>query len=152
MTRGLLRQITELETLSRPELRDRWRELIGTEPPTYSRAVLIKRLAYRIQELAYGGVSDATRARLRGHLKDIGEDGIPTARTPLSRRQRRNGMPVIGTVLVREWQGERHEVTVAAGGVEYRGRRFRSLSAVAREITGTRWNGPLFFGLRRKES
>ncbi len=149
---GVLRQITDLQTLSFEELKERWRDLYGTEPPRHNRAHLIKRLAYRIQELAYGGVSDATGSRLRGHLEEIGENGVPTARTPLSRRQRKNGMPVAGTVLIREWGGERHEVTVASGGVEYQGRRYRSLSAVAREITGTRWNGPLFFGLRRKES
>ena len=129
---GVLRQITDLQTLSFEELKERWREFYGTEPPRHNRTHLIKRLAYRLQELVYGGVSDATRSRLRGHLEEIGEDGLPTARAPLVRRQRKNGMPVAGTVLVREWQGERHEVTVVAEGVEYRGCRFRSLSAPAR--------------------
>ena len=149
---GVLRQITDLQTLSFEELKERWREFYGTEPPRHNRVHLIKRLAYRIQELACGGVSEVVRAKLRDHLNDgrLDTDGATIAR--LQRRKRKNGMPVIGTVLVREWQGERHEVTVVSGGVEYRGRRFRSLSAVAREITGTRWNGPLFFGLRRKES
>ena len=150
MKRSLLRQITELQHLDIAELKNRWRALYGTEPPAYNRSHLVKRLAYRVQELAHGGVCEATRAHLRGHLKDIGEDGVPTAKAPLSRRQRKNGMPVVGTVLVREWQSQRYEVTVLQGGFEYAGQRYRSLSAIAREITGTRWNGPLFFGLRRR--
>lgn len=151
-TDGVLRQIAALKEMPIDTLRDRWRELLGTEPLRgYRRDALIRRLAYRVQELAYGGVSDATRARIREHIEEIGESGIPSRGSPTSRRSRSDGMPVAGTVLVREWQGERHDVTVLASGVEYRGRPYRSLSAVAREITGTRWNGPLFFGLRKQK-
>jgi hypothetical protein len=146
----VLKQITELERLPHAELKERWRELYGTEPPSSGRAYLLRRLQYRVQELAYGGVSEATRAHLRRHLESIGEDGEPGAATRLARRQRKNGMPIVGTVFVREWHDVRHVVTVVPGGVEYQGRRYRSLSAIAREITGTRWNGPLFFGLRRQ--
>jgi len=149
---GVLRQIADLRELPIDTLRDRWRELLDTEPPRgYRRDALIRRIAYRIQEIAYGGVSDATRARLREHLEEIGEDGVPSKDARTARRGRSDGMPIAGTALVREWKGERHEVTVLAGGVEYRGRPYRSLSAVAREITGTRWNGPLFFGLRQRK-
>ena len=69
----------------------------------------------------------------------------------MTRRQRKNGVPVAGTRIVRDWHGKRHEVTVTEGGFEYEGRRYRSLSAIARAITGTRWNGPAFFGLRKPE-
>jgi len=148
---GVLRQLADLKELDIDALRDRWRDLYGSEPPAYRRDVLIRRLAYRIQELAYGGITEATRARLRAHLEEIGEDSVPNAKSPTARRGRSDGMPVVGTVLVRQWGGERHEVTIVAGGVEYRGRPYRSLSAVAREITATRWNGPLFFGLRKQK-
>lgn len=71
--------------------------------------------------------------------------------TRLKRRQRKNGMPVAGTWLIREWQGRRYEVTVVDGGFEYEGRRYRSLTAITKAITGTHWNGPAFFGLRKPE-
>ena len=151
MKRGLLRQITELQTLSHADLKEHWRELIGSEPPSYSRAVLIKRLAYRLQELVYGGISDVVRAELRERLgaERLDTDGQQVTR--LERRKRKDGMPVPGTRLVREWRGQRYEVTVVPGGFEYGGRRYRSLSAIANLITGTRWNGPAFFGLRRPQ-
>ena len=147
MSREILRQITELQGLSMADLRARWRELFGSEPPGAGRAYLVRRLAYRIQELAYGGVSDITRARLQDHL------GADTGRArPLERRKRQGDEPVVGTRFVREWRGERYEVTVAPGGYELRGRRYRSLSAAAKAITGAHWNGRAFFGLgpRRK--
>lgn len=147
MSREILRQITELQSLSMADLRARWRELFGSGPPGAGRGYLLRRLAYRIQELAYGGVSDITRARLRDHL------GGDTGRTrPLERRKRQGDEPVVGTRFVREWRGERYEVTVVAGGYELRGRLYRSLSAAAKAITGAHWNGRAFFGLgpRRK--
>ena len=150
MTRGVLRQIAELERLSRPELLERWRELYGTEPPGYRRDVLVKRLAYRIQELAHGGVSVATRARLRDHLADQGLDVEKPQTARQGRRGQKDDLPVIGTRLVRMWHGERHEVTVVVGGFEFEGKRYRSLSAVAKVITGSHWNGRLFFGLTKR--
>ena len=145
-----LRQIAEIQELSLEELRDRWRALYSSEPPRYRRAVLIRRLSYRVQELAYGEVSQTTRARFRQRLEEV--DGEPKANGAATRAQRRleAARPLVGTRLVRTWQGRRYEVTVLAAGFEYEGRRYRSLSAIAREITGTRWNGPLFFGLRTR--
>ncbi len=145
-----LRQIAEIQALSLDALRDRWRALYGSEPPRYRRAVLIRRLSYRVQELAYGELSEATRARLRQRLDEV--DGEPKANgaAPLSERRRQAARAVVGTRFVRSWQGQRYEVTALAAGFEYEGRRYRSLSAIAREITGTRWNGPLFFGLRKR--
>jgi hypothetical protein len=109
----------------------------------------VKRLAYRIQELAYGGLSEATRDQLRQHLQREGLDRETERAARKTRRQRKNGVPVIGTRIARDWHGQRHVVTVVRGGFEYEGRRYRSLSAIARAITGTRWNGPAFFGLRK---
>ena len=142
---GVLRQITQIQKLSLAELRDRWKEYFGTEPPAYGRSTLIRRLAYRVQELVDGGISEVTRAKLRDHL------GAEANRVGcLKRRKANRDGPVVGTCLVRTWHDHRHEVTVVHGGFEYGGRKYRSLSAIANQITGTRWNGPAFFGLRRK--
>ena len=151
--RNILRQLAQLERLDIVALKERWRALFGTEPPGYNRVFLTKRLAYRIQELAYGGLSESSRETMSRMLDEQGYDEIGRARAA-----GRKGTPAAadritqGTALIREWDGERHEVTVLADGFEYRGRRFRSLSAIARSITGTRWNGPRFFGLRGGET
>ena len=152
MSKNVVRHVTALQRLSYPELQARWRELHGTEPPSYNRSVLVRRLAYRVQELAHGGLSDATRAELRARLPEGDVDPQKVGSARRAQRRRKNGALVVGTQLVREWGGERHTVTVVEGGFEYRGRRFRSLSAVAREVTQTRWNGPRFFGLRSPEA
>jgi hypothetical protein len=151
MRNGVLAQIAELQELSHAELQERWRALHGAEPPTYNRALLIKRLAYRVQELAYGGLSEFARAELRRHMQAERLDAEEAEVARLKRRQRKNGMPVAGTRLIREWQGRRYEVTVVDGGFEYEGRRYRSLTAITKAITGTHWNGPAFFGLRTPE-
>lgn len=102
------------------------------------------RAAYRIQELAYGGLKPETRKRLEalGDLYD--SDNVAT------RRIRHDARPVAGTRLIREYRGVEHTVTVLADGYEWQGRPYRSLSAIARAITGTRWNGLIFFGVRRQ--
>lgn len=140
-----LRQVAELAALDFRDLKARWRTLFGAEPPKASAAYLRRRLAYRLQELAFGGLSEDTRQRLAEMADDLEK--------PKSRKSRKD-IPVPGTRLVRQWNGARHEVTVTAEGFEYQGRPYRSLSAIARTITGTRWNGPAFFGLRtaRKHS
>lgn len=151
MSRSVLRQVAELKDLSRAELLAHWRELFGTEPPRYSRQMLIGRLAYRIQELAFGGLSEAARNQLEEHLGPDDLDAEEHEVRRMERRKRKQGMPVVGTRLIREWQGQRYEVTVVPGGFEYEGRRYRSLTAVTKAITGTHWNGPAFFGLRKPE-
>jgi hypothetical protein len=125
-----------------PDLKKQWRDLFETEPPPYNRTFLETRLAYRIQELAYGGLKPQTRARLAALAEQLDKG---------KGKQRKRGdsdRPVAGTQLIREWHGVEHVVTVVVDGFEYEGRRYRSLSSVARAITGTQWNGPLFFGLR----
>ena len=146
---GVLRQLAELEQLSVVELTDRWRALIGTEPRRNNRRFLIKRLAYRIQELAYGGLTAQDRERMERLLDAEGYDDQGFAVTKKKQRPaNKDGKFLPGTLLVREWSGERHEVRVLERGFEYRGLPYRSLSAVARLITGTQWSGPAFFGLR----
>jgi hypothetical protein len=138
----ILRQIAALDAATTAELKQRWRALFGSEPPAFSRTYLQSRLAYRIQELAYGGLQPETVARLEA----IGErlDGGNV----VLRRLRADDRPLPGTRLVREHRGVQHVVAVLADGFEFEGRPYRSLSAVARHITGTRWNGWTFFGLK----
>ena len=149
-----LRQITQLNKLSFSELQARWRSLLGNEPPAYHRRFLVKRLAYRIQELAYGGLSETTRAQMADILQDAGLDEQASIPGRGRTQKRPNDLPLAGTRLVREWNGRRYEVTVASGGFVFEGRRYRSLTAITKAITGTHWNGRAFFGLRnggRKE-
>lgn len=108
MRNGVLAQIAELQELSPAELQERWRALYGAEPPTYNRALLVKRLAYRIQGLAYGGLSEFARAELRRPIQAEGLDTEAAVVARLERRSRKNGMQVAGTRLIREWQGRRY--------------------------------------------
>jgi hypothetical protein len=147
---SVLKQIADLERMSAADLQRRWRELIGTEPPRYNREFLVRRLAHRLQELTHGGLSQAARAKMDALLDEAGYDEIGALRASRRPTQGRRELPVAGTRLVREWNDERHEVTVVPGGFEYGGRRYRSLTAVATAITGTHWNGPAFFGLRSR--
>ncbi|WP_457650368.1 DUF2924 domain-containing protein [Profundibacter sp.] len=134
-------RLAALKTTPTPELKAQWRELFETEPPAFNRRYLESRLAYRIQELAYGGLKPETVKRLETLGEQLDGGNITL------RRIRADLKPITGTKLIREWQGVEHTVTVLADGYEWQGRPYRSLSAVARAITGTRWNGWIFFGL-----
>ena len=144
MTDTVLAQLATLKTASIGALKDKWRELFDREPPPYNRRFLEHRLAYRIQELGYGGLKPETMKRLRqlGEQLDGGD--------PARRRQAANERPIAGTRLIRDYQGVEHCVTVRDEDFEYQGRPYKSLSAIARAITGTRWNGLLFFGLKNR--
>ena len=137
-------RLAALKTTPTPDLKAQWRELFETEPPTFNRRYLESRLAYRIQELAYGGLKPETVKRLEmlGEQLDGGNITL--------RRIRADLKPIAGTKLIREWQGIEQTVTVLADGYEWQGRPYRSLSAAARAITGTRWNGWIFFGLKSR--
>jgi hypothetical protein len=136
-------ELARLATLSVKELKDRWRSLYDTEPRRYiSRELLTRAVAYRLQERAFGGLKPAT-LRL---LERIGEDR--SANHPIHSAARK---ATDGTVLIREWHGISHRVEVLTDGVIYQGRRYQSLSEVARLITGSRWSGPRFFGLKEKQ-
>jgi hypothetical protein len=142
----VLGRLAALKTAATPALKQQWRELFGTEPPPYNRRFLESRLAYRIQELAYGGLKPETLARLEALGKQL-DGGKVTVR-----RMRGDDRPIAGTQLIREYQGVEHVVTVTRDGYEYQGQPYQSLSAIARAITGTRWNGRVFFGLRPSRS
>jgi hypothetical protein len=142
MTESIPARLAALKTTALPELKAQWRELFEAEPPGYNRRFLESRLAYRIQELAYGGLKAETVKRLEALGEQFADRNITR------RRIRHDAMPIAGTRLVREWQGIEHTVTVLTEGYEWQGRPYRSLSAIARAITGTRWNGLVFFGLK----
>jgi hypothetical protein len=151
MTKALLRgesdqvtlEIAALAGLTVKQLKGRWRSLYGAEPLRYiSRELLTGAVAYRLQERAFGGLKPVTR-RL---LERVG--GVHASKLPIPTRCGRQA--TAGTVLVREWHGISHRVSVLDNGVSYRGQRFQSLSEVARLITGSRWSGPRFFGLNRR--
>ncbi len=136
-------RLAALKTTPTPELKAQWRELFDSEPPPFNRRYLESRLAYRIQELAYGGLKPETIRR----LERLGEDLDSGDRAKRSIRADRD-RPITGTRLLRDWQGVEQVVTVTADGFEWQGRPYKSLSAIARAITGTRWNGWVFFGLK----
>jgi hypothetical protein len=144
MTDSVLGQLAALKSAPVADLKQKWRDLFGREPPPYNRRFLESRLAYRIQELAYGGLSEETLERLDA-LADELEGKKARRRSPLDNR------PIAGTQLIREWNGVEHRVTVRHSDFEYQGRLFRSLSAVAKHITGTQWNGLVFFGLKNTQ-
>ncbi len=143
-TPSVLARLAALKTMPTPELKNQWRDLFETEPPPYNRRFLESRLAYRIQELAFGGLKPATIERLKalGEQLDGGKVDV--------RSNRFDNRPIAGTRLIREWQGVEYTVTVLHDGYEWQGRPYQSLSAVARAITGTRWNGWAFFGLKNR--
>src|SRR5215212_4687 len=126
--------LARLERASRHHLAELWAEYFGAAPPPRtSRALMIRAVAYKMQERVLGRLSAATRRLLL-------EDTVWAAR--------RSRVIRPGTVLIREWHGVAHQVTVGEEGVLYRGEHYRSLSEVARLITGARWSGPRFFGLK----
>jgi hypothetical protein len=140
----VLARLAALKTTPTPDLKRQWRDLFETEPPPYNRRFLESRLAYRIQELAYGGLKLETIQRLEALAEQFDGGDVAT------RRLRMGDRPIAGTRLIREWQGVEHCVTVRDADYEYQGRPYKSLSAVARSITGTRWNGWVFFGLKNQ--
>ena len=140
MSISLGKNIAELHGLETPALRGLWQETFGKPAPKQiGRDLLLRALAYRVQEQAEGGLGKATLKRLGGLANPEGGHAR-SQKLPAPR-------PKPGTRLVREWRGELHQVTVHNDGFDYRGAPYASLSQIAREITGTRWSGPVFFGL-----
>ncbi len=145
MADSLANRLAELETLNTAELRARWEQAFNRPvPKRASRDLLLRALAYHVQEQAEGGLSKATRRRLAKLAGLNGEN-----REPISSPNHRLKS---GSRLIREWHGVTHSVTVLDDGFDWRGNRYTSLSQIARAITGARWSGPLFFGLRKSGS
>ncbi len=140
-TSALAHEIAALRQATPADLKERWRALYGTEPPRrISRDLLIRALAYRIQEQALGGLKPSTRRLLTKIAADA------SARRPIAVAPDPSLKP--GTVLLREWHGTQHRVIVRENGIVFNGKQYKSLSQVAYRITGTKWSGPLFFGLK----
>jgi Protein of unknown function (DUF2924) len=135
-------RIAALNELTAQQLRDEWRRLYRGQPPRLSRDLLIRTIAYRMQELAYGGLSKATQRKLDALTKELKGKGSIFVTPDKSLRS--------GTRLVREWRGKTHTVVVTEDGFEYAGKTFPSLTKIAHAITGAHWSGPRFFGLIRK--
>ncbi len=145
MADSLARRLAELESASTAELRARWeRAFKRPAPRRISRDLLLRALTYHVQEQAEGGLSKATRRRLAKLAGLNGENREPISPPILQLKP--------GSRLIREWRGEVHRVTVLEEGFDWRGNRYASLSQIARAITGARWSGPLFFGLRKTGS
>ena len=138
---ALTAEIASVSKASIRDLRERWKSLYGKEPSGHiGRSFLIRAIAYRLQEKAFGGLKPSTRRLLARVAEETAARS--SAKSPPVRKAE------TGTILVREWQGAAHRVTVLREGVSFKGKRYRSLSEVAREITGSHWSGPRFFGLR----
>jgi Protein of unknown function (DUF2924) len=139
----IARAFVRLSELTIFEQRGEWRRLHRMPPPMrLSRDLLIRGITYKLQERAYGGLSLATARKLEQAAADPPSRGAVKPAAPISLKP--------GTRLVREWRGVTHTALIHADGIEWRGQRYRSLSVVARKITGARWSGPRFFGLRRQ--
>ena len=142
MTQTIAEKITALQALETSDLKACWeRAFRQPTPKRISRDLLLRALTYHVQEQTEGGLSKAALRRLAGLAEPKGRGNQPPR--PAAPRLRS------GTRLIREWRGEVHKVSVLDNGFDYRGERYASLSHIARTITGTRWSGPLFFGLRK---
>ena len=135
-------QIAQLPELPMPEIKALWQRLFGDDTPTHNRQFLERRIAYRLQEVEFRKVDANLLERNRRRIASLVETGKVKKRD-------RDYRPAAGTVLTREYQGVEHRVIVTQDGqYDFQGRMYPSLSMIAREITGTRWSGPLFFGLK----
>ncbi len=131
-----------LPTLSLGDLRLEWRRLFRADPPRLSRDMMMRAIAYRLQEIAHGGRSKATQRRLMTLTAEF-ETGGRVAPPPGPKIKP-------GSRLVREWHGRTHTVCVTDDGFEFQGKTYRSLTRIARDITGAQWSGPRFFGLTKR--
>ena len=137
---ALVHEIERLRKATPSDLKERWRTLYGSEPPgRISRDLLVRALAYRIQERSLGGLKPSTRRLLAKVAADA------SARRSILLAPEPDLKP--GTVLLREWHGTQHQVVVREDGIAFNSKRYKSLSQVAYRITGTKWSGPRFFGL-----
>ena len=160
MSESITAQIQALRRMTVAELREKHRELFGAETRSRHKPQLFKRLAWRIQELAYGGLSERAKRRALEIENDLDcrilpprkpADGTDRHHRVLPVHTHRTGTPLTpGTIITREYRGIVHQITVLEQGFGYGGTVFRSLSGVARAITGTHWNGKLFFGLKKR--
>ena len=135
--------LTALETRTTDDLRIEWHKLHRTLPPRrLSRDLILRAIAYRLQERAYGGLSLAMERRLNALAEELSAKGAAHFDAGVILKP--------GSKLVREWHGRAHTVIVLEDGFEYEGQRHRSLTRIATLITGVHWSGPVFFGLKKR--
>jgi len=162
MKAAVLKEIEGLRRLTVGGLREKYREVFGEESRSNHREFLFRRIAWRLQAIAEGGLSDRARHRALEIANDAdlrirapktlgGSNAANQSAVGTVGGARDKRLPQAGSLLTRDFKGETYVVKVVAEGFEYEGRGYRSLSAIAREITGTRWNGFLFFGLTQEE-
>jgi hypothetical protein len=140
---SVLRQLAALENMKLAELQEKWRDLYGSEPPRFKSRFLKKRLAYRIQELFYGSVDSAVKEK----IKELAASDPMASKLERPCPTTSNGKVLPGTRFIREWNGKTYETIARDDGFEYNGQMFRSLTAIATAITGTKWNGRRWWGV-----
>jgi hypothetical protein len=135
-------EIRRLPDLSLEDLRARWKALFGNPAPlSLRRRFLARAVAYQMQVETYGGLSASTKKRLQAIAAGVRQGNLDIVGIAKTMRP--------GTQMLRQWQDQTHTVTAIKDGFEWNGRTYKSLSAVAKEITGTNWNGYVFFGIKR---
>lgn len=137
---SLVAKVAAIQKMSTEELMALWPKLFGTDAPKLNKRLLQQRLAFRVQELELGGLSGRHKEQLQ-RMRKGATKGKPAPKARIHR-------PPVGTRLTKEYDGDTHEVTVTRDGFEYCGQIYRSLSAIARVISGSHWSGPVFFGLK----
>ncbi len=147
----ITQQIQQLQDMPVAQLAERYEELFDNPPRIKNKAFLQRRVAWKIQELEFGGLSARAKARLDELIAQI---DLPLGAAGAVRPRRRNRKdpkpPMVGTTLVRRWRDQDLRVEVRENGFEWDGTIYKSLTAVARAITGSNWNGKLFFGLVKR--
>jgi Protein of unknown function (DUF2924) len=144
----ILKQLEDLQIAPMRSVRERYRELFGEEPRSKHKESLVRRIAWRMQAAAEGGLSERARQRALTIASDADLRVLPPrSESFLNNRRSDRRIPPPGAVLTRDFRGATITAKVLASGFEYEGRRYSSLSAIATEATGTRWNGLAFFGL-----
>lgn len=141
----------ELQKLSREELIKKWKKLFKTNSPQHARKdFLIKHIIWELQAKEQGGLSNQAKKQLDKLASNLAKNNEINEQALKETCKQTHTLEIkAGTKLIREYRGEKHEVTALDKGFEYRGRQYKSLSAIANEITGTRWNGKLFFGVKK---
>ena len=135
----IVKQIVALQNRSEKQLEELWYKFFDHPPAVYSKAHMIGKLAYKIQELAYGGVDEQTEAKMKAAEHDVSRS---------KKQLKKKYVPMVGTRILKNYKGRTHEVTVIDGGFAYDGAVYSSLSAIAQKITGTKWNGIKFFNIK----
>ena len=160
MSETISSRVAALRRMTPAQLRDKYAEVFGEPTRSGNKDFLIKRLAWRIQSLAEGGLSERARRRAAELARDADiRTSLPRPPKSAAAPERTvtakagsagDGLPMPGTILTRKYRGRTVEVTVLPAGFEYDGQVYRSLSAVAQAVTGSHWNGRLFFGLKKE--